>query len=299
MPTCCVRFFSVPTQIDSVIQELDLTLSEKKVRAGSRLGFLNNKEPIQNQLEKQTLEKGLLLEFRKDAERLLLAVAQKPDGKKNWMVCDQNGVVCSIKPQQVTYIVPGIFDFDHTLIADFYLKTQQLLDPDILECAWEEILKSKKAVTAADLAKILYGSDESFRSYCAHLLLSKDEIYFTVAEGKGSYCLYEARPLVQVEQLRMRKRVKEAYEKELDKFVKLLMFAKASDHCSKPHKSSWLLEDKIHGRIKALENYAIDYCKNAEEKKIGRKDIAGNGVVKDVNCCSKFADRCWIFSCAC
>lgn len=69
----------------------------------------------------------------------------------------------------------------------------------------------------------------------------------------------------------MRKRVKEAYEKELDKFVKLLMFAKASDHCSKPHKSSWLLEDKIHGRIKALENYAIDYCKNAEEKKLAGK----------------------------
>lgn len=38
----------------------------------------------------------------------------------------QNGVVCSIKPQQVTYIVPGIFDFDHTLIADFNLKAQQL-----------------------------------------------------------------------------------------------------------------------------------------------------------------------------
>lgn len=45
----------------------------------------------------------------------------------------QNGVLCSIKPQQVTYIVPGIFDFDHTLIADFYLKTQQLLVSVLLQ----------------------------------------------------------------------------------------------------------------------------------------------------------------------
>lgn len=30
----------------------------------------------------RTLEKGLLLEFKKDSERVLLAIAQKPDGKK-------------------------------------------------------------------------------------------------------------------------------------------------------------------------------------------------------------------------
>ncbi|MCL7044207.1 hypothetical protein MKW94_007276, partial [Papaver nudicaule] len=39
--------------------------------------------------KQRVLQKGFLLEFRKDTERLLLAVAQKPDGKKNWMVTDQ------------------------------------------------------------------------------------------------------------------------------------------------------------------------------------------------------------------
>lgn len=38
---------------------------------------------------KRALQKGLLLEFKKDSERVLLAVVQKPDGKKNWMVSDQ------------------------------------------------------------------------------------------------------------------------------------------------------------------------------------------------------------------
>lgn len=31
----------------------------------------------------------MLLEFKKDSDRVLLAVAQRPDGKKNWMVFDQ------------------------------------------------------------------------------------------------------------------------------------------------------------------------------------------------------------------
>lgn len=46
-------------------------------------------EILEDKLVNRTLQKGVLLEFKKDAERVLLAVAQKPDGKKNWMVSDQ------------------------------------------------------------------------------------------------------------------------------------------------------------------------------------------------------------------
>lgn len=42
-----------------------------------------------NKIDKRTLQKGLLLEFQKDPERSLLAVVERPDGKKNWMVTDQ------------------------------------------------------------------------------------------------------------------------------------------------------------------------------------------------------------------
>lgn len=54
-----------------------------------RLELRSNEELLENKSGKQALQKGLLLEFRKDPERVLLAVAQKPDGKKNWMVSDQ------------------------------------------------------------------------------------------------------------------------------------------------------------------------------------------------------------------
>lgn len=50
---------------------------------------LSGGELLVNKLENQVLQKGLLLEFKKDSDRILLAVAQRPDGKKNWMVSDQ------------------------------------------------------------------------------------------------------------------------------------------------------------------------------------------------------------------
>lgn len=46
-------------------------------------------DTLEDRVEKRTLRQGLLLEFKKDSDRVLLAVAQKPDGKKNWMVSDQ------------------------------------------------------------------------------------------------------------------------------------------------------------------------------------------------------------------
>lgn len=39
----------------------------------------------------------------------------------------QNGVTSSIKPQQVTFIVPGIDNFDQTEISNFIQKAQDNL----------------------------------------------------------------------------------------------------------------------------------------------------------------------------
>lgn len=47
------------------------------------------REILEDKPVNRTLQTGILLEFKKDSDRLLLAVAQRPDGKKNWMVADQ------------------------------------------------------------------------------------------------------------------------------------------------------------------------------------------------------------------
>ncbi|KAL2530247.1 Ribonuclease II [Forsythia ovata] len=64
--------------------------------------------------------------------------------------------------------------------------------------------------------------------------------------------------LAEVDELLRRKHAKEAVEKELKEFVKLLKSAREMPSHSKPAKSSWRTEEKIRHRIESLEAYAID-----------------------------------------
>lgn len=54
-----------------------------------RVRLTSSGELLEDKLVNQEVQKGLLLEFKKDSDRIVLAVAQRPDGKKNWMVFDQ------------------------------------------------------------------------------------------------------------------------------------------------------------------------------------------------------------------
>ncbi|KAK3165932.1 hypothetical protein QOZ80_1AG0039490 [Eleusine coracana subsp. coracana] len=251
--------------VDSVLEELR---SRRRVRVSAKLGLQGTKELSDNKIDKRTLQKGLLLEFQKDSERSLLAVVERPDGKKNWIVTDQNGILSSIKPQQVTYVVPGILNFDYSRIVEFLEKAQDLLDPTVLECAWMELSEEDKPITVEEFAEIVYGSKESLESYCAHLLLSRDIVYFVKVEKKD-YSIYQPRPPAQVEELLQRKLAKEAAEKELKEFVLLLKSAKALPTESKPPKSSWLIEDNVRQKIEALQAYAVDACDDEQRRLAG------------------------------
>lgn len=255
---------SVHSLVDSVMQEL--VAIRKRLRVFAKVK-VSSGELLEDKLENQVLQKGLLLEFKKDSDRVLLAVAQRPDGKKNWMVYDQKGVSCSIKPQQVTFIVPGVEKFDHKDISNFLQKAEDNLDPALLEFAWVELLEKNKSVTPEELAEMIFGSAEPLESYCAHLLLSKDEIYFSVQATNGSRSIYAPRPTVQVEELLRRKLAKEAAEKEFQEFLQLLKSAKAMPAQAKPLKSSWMAEEKLRHKIESLEAYAIDACKDNDQKK--------------------------------
>ncbi|XP_041023892.1 ribonuclease II, chloroplastic/mitochondrial isoform X2 [Juglans microcarpa x Juglans regia] len=271
---------SVHSLVDIVMEELEFMRKRKRVCAASKVGLTSSGKLLEDKLVNRAMEKGLLLEFKKDSDRVLLAVAQRPDGKKNWMVYDQNGATSSIKPQQITYIVPGIENFDHAGLSNFIRKAQDNLDPALLEFAWVELLEKNKSVTTEELAEMIFGSAEPLESYCAHLLLSKDELYFSVLETKGSRSLYGPRPTVQVEELLQRKLAREAAEKELQEIVQLLKAAKAMPLEAKPPKSSWIVEDKIRHIIESLESYAIDACKNDEQKKTAGMILKAMGLTK-------------------
>lgn len=252
--------------VDSVLEEL--RSSRRAARFSARIGLHGTKQLSDIKIDKRTLQKGWLLEFHKDSERSLLAVVERPDGKKNWVVTDQNGILSSIKPQQVTYVVPGTMNFDSSKIAEFLEKAQDLLDPTVLECAWMELSEKGKSVTVDEFADIVYGSKESLESYCAHFLLSRDIVYFVKVESRDS-SMYQPRPSAQVDELLRRKLAKEAAEKELEEFVHLLKSAKALPLDSKPPKNSWLMEDKVKQKMESLQAYAVDACDDEQRRMAG------------------------------
>ncbi|CAM8917086.1 unnamed protein product [Rhodiola kirilowii] len=276
-----VQTYSVHSLVDLVMAEFTASRRRTKVRASSaKLGIIGSVEVTDDKVEKRVLQRGLLVEFKKDSERVMLAVVLKPDGKKNWVVTDQNGVMSSIKPQQVTYIIPGVKDVDHAEITSFVHKAYDNLDPALLEFAWSELLENNKSVTVDELAKIIFGSDDPLESYCAHLLLSKDDIYFTVLETKGYSSIYGPRPTIQVEELIRRKRAKEGADKELEKITQLLKSAKAMSLCEKPSKSSWKLEEIVWKIISSLEANAVDACENVDQKKTAGMILKAMGLPK-------------------
>ncbi|XP_058764089.1 ribonuclease II, chloroplastic/mitochondrial-like [Vicia villosa] len=281
---CRTQTRSIQSLFESVMEELKAKRKSRTkiviVNGSSSNAELLNEQLIEDRLVSRSLEKGLLLEFKKDSERILLAVAQRPDGKKNWMVIDQNGVTSSIKKQQVTYIVPGISNFDQAEIAAFVQKAQDNVDPSLLEFAWSELLEKNKSVTVEEMAEIIFGRCEPLESYSAHLLLSKDEVYFTVVETTGLRCVYGPRPNEQVEELIRRKVAKEAAEKEYQEFIKLLGSAKSMPLQDKPSKSSWKDDEKIWSRIESLEAYAIDDCESDEQRKTAGMILKEMGLAK-------------------
>lgn len=262
------------------MEELESLGKRGLARASNKLELETSAEHLEKRSGKQALQKGLLLEFKKDTERVLLAVVQKPDGKKNWMVSDQNGVMASIKPQQVTFIVPGIMNFDHTEISNFIQKAQDNLDPALLEFAWIELVEKNKSITVEELAEMMFGSAEPLESYSAHLLLSKDDIYFSTLETKGSYSVYGPRSAVQVEELMRKKHAKEAAERELEEFVNLLRSARGMPLHAKPPKSVWISEEKNLKKIECLQAYAIDDYRNDEDKKTAGMILKAVGLAR-------------------
>lgn len=64
------------------------------------------------------------------------------------------------------------------------------------------------------------------------------------------------------------KLAKEADDLGFQEFVQLLKSAKGMAPLCKPPKSSWKVEEKIWHKIKSLEAYAIDACRNEEQKKM-------------------------------
>ena len=73
------------------------------------------------------MEKGNLIELRVDGQRRL-AIADHPEGKKDWMVIEASGQSHKIRPQRIEYQIPG-GSYELSDIPQFLKQVQPYLDP--------------------------------------------------------------------------------------------------------------------------------------------------------------------------
>ena len=188
------------------------------------------------------MEKGKLIEFRVQGERRL-AVAERPEGKKDWIVVDSAGQPHKIRPQRVEYTVNGDF-YESSEIANFVAEVQPYLDPDSLEVAWEILVEENRSVTPKEMAELLFSEQTSVACYAGHHLLSQDKIYF---KKKGDS--YEPRSQTQVAEIQHQLEVEEQKNREKQEFIVHLQQA------LKGETIDWSNSDR--SRLEMLEKLAL------------------------------------------
>lgn len=193
------------------------------------------------------MEKGRLVEFKLKGEPQL-AVADRPEGKKNWVLIDQRGQSHTIHPRQIIYEVVGD-SYGAADIEGFVTEAEGYIDPDNLEVAWELLTELEESATPESLAQLLFSDASGPMSYAAHRMLSDDKLYF---KQKGDH--YEPRPAAQIEELKLKGEREAAREEEWTGFLaraKAILAGEAEGQ----KLEDWEKSDRP--RLEVLERYAL------------------------------------------
>ncbi|PZO12731.1 MAG: RNB domain-containing ribonuclease [Leptolyngbya foveolarum] len=188
------------------------------------------------------MEKGRLVEFKHKGEPHL-ALADRPEGKKNWVLIDQQGQSYTIHPRQVIYEVPG-GPYEPSELAGFVSEAEGYIDPDNLEIAWELLTELEESATPAALAQLLFSDQSPPLCYAAHRLLSEDKLYF---KQKGD--CYEPRPQAQIEELQLKN------EREAAKQAEKAGFFDRAKSILAEAAVEWEKSDRP--RLEIIERYAL------------------------------------------
>lgn len=187
------------------------------------------------------MEKGTLIEFRLHGDRRL-AVADRPEGKKNWIVIDERGQSHTIHPRQVSYEVKGS-TYRPSEIAGFWQEVQQYLDPSSLEVAWELLVEDGETVDPPAMAQLLFSDRRPTLCYAAHYLLFEDKIYFKQKSDR-----YEPRSAAMVAEIKHQQEVEKQRQQESVEFLTRLHRVLAGERVA------WETSDR--SRLETLERFA-------------------------------------------
>lgn len=188
------------------------------------------------------MEKGTLIEFRVQGEPRL-AVVDRPEGKKDWIVIDEGGQQHKLRPQRIEYQIDG-GPYKPADISSIVKEVQPYLDPSNLEVAWEILIESTETVTPKELAELLFSDRTHVLCYAAHILLSQDKVYFK-RKGDG----YEPRSRSVVEEIQHQLQIEEQRHREKEEFLTHLQQALAGERVE------WTQSDR--DRLELLEKFVI------------------------------------------
>lgn len=191
------------------------------------------------------MEKGTLVEFRHNNERVL-AVVEGTEGKKNLLLGVASGQVHSVHPRQITFALNGNSSFTVSDIPGFWQAVQAKLDPESLALAWELVQEERRPLSLSEMAQLLFSDDSPVSTYAAYRLLSEDYVYFK-AKGEG----YEPRTPAQVKEILHQIAVTQQRQQEQAEFEARLKAAVAQPG----QKYTWSPAERA--RLEVLERLAL------------------------------------------
>jgi len=187
------------------------------------------------------MEKGTLVEFRLNSDRRL-AVADRPEGKKHWIVTDDRGQSHTLHPRQVTYEIPNE-TYKPGNITTFLCEIQPYLDPSSLEVAWEILSETGESTNPAEMAMLLFSEKTAPLCYAAYCLLSDDKLYFKQKSDR-----YEPRPANQVAELRHQIGMEAQRQREWESYLERIQQTLSGEAVE------WQSSDRA--RLDAIERFA-------------------------------------------
>lgn len=195
------------------------------------------------------MEKGTLIEFKVQGNPRL-GVADRPEGKKNWVVIDGNGQSHVLHPRQITYVVEQ-GSYQSSDIADFLAEVEQNIDPESLEVAWEFLQEAGEFTDPASLALLLFSEQSPALCYASYCLLNNDKVFF---KRKGDR--YEPRSVKQVDEVRHQQAREAARKLEWEGFLLRSQQALTAHRSSTSDFSMSDWEKTDRPRLELLERYA-------------------------------------------
>ena len=211
---CAATAFCIGTNVTRLFSHNDSPWVSRCASYGPPRRRLRYTQIVRNAVtsevsKKPRISEGTVVEVTVSANnKHRLAVAQRANGKRNWIVVDAAGVSVSVTPKQVTYLVG-----EH--LEALGAKTLQSLEKSIdkalkntdglIETAWE-IFDNGTDVTVEEVTKVVFGANDAKHQYVAHRLLQTDKMYFKTKLIKGVY-FYEPRSAAQVKESRRQEQV--------------------------------------------------------------------------------------------